>query len=561
MSRVGPLSNQRLANKYMLEELLGMGAFGSVYRAQNERLQRTQAIKVVSAQMMGDPKWHERFNREAQLLASLAHPNIVPVHDFDIDNEKNLLFLVMPYIEGGTLEEIIKERAPLPLEEIEGYLAQICAALDYAHTSGLVHLDLKPANLLFQRHSSTLLLSDFGLAHLMKEGSIEGGTSLHFGTLQYMAPEQFRGQPQRSSDIYALGILLFRMLTGQLPYSGTSLILDHLQAPIPSAVALRPDLPAEMDLLISKALAKEPTERFSTAGLLLKVFRLALSPPLSGRLGGAPKGFQIDITSTTKALPVVEALQREDRELHVQRQTQSQSFRPPLQEIALLVPEITALERREIFHKKVYGYSSSLFWILPCFFLFSLGLVYDTYRFSFLFTSVALLLAALCSYILAYRKSLSLLNVFASLFVSLVLIYPFSEIGWHLLPTTRTHPLTSTIILMGTRDLFTSRQVVFGLLVGGIWSCINYWWYFSSNTRRITLIADVGIILLVSGVMALPTWLMVAYLATMLNWGFGFGASWYWSLVYLVVALLGGTGFADLLHLLFRSNSIEHGER
>src|SRR5947208_12236016 len=147
MTSLGPLSNQRLGNKYLLGELLGEGGCGVVYKAQNLRLNRAQAIKVLRGKYANDPKFRERFEREAQTLASLDHPNILPVHDFDI--EGNTAYLVMPFISRGTLQDILDKKGKLGLEEAESYLKQMCAALDYAHKQkNIVHLDFKPLNLL-----------------------------------------------------------------------------------------------------------------------------------------------------------------------------------------------------------------------------------------------------------------------------------------------------------------------------------------------------------------------------------------------------------------------------
>lgn len=285
MPDLGPLSSQTLGNKYLLGELLGEGGFGVVYKAQNMRLNRSQAIKVLRGKYANDPKFRERFEREAQTLASLDHPNILPVHDFDI--EGNTAYLVMPFIGGGTLQDILDKRGKLSLEETAIYLKQMCAALDYAHTQkNIAHLDFKPLNLLVHE-DGRLLLSDFGLAHLMKDGKAQGGTSLFLGSLAYKAPEQFRGEPTKRSDIYALGVTLYQMLSGKFPFEGTQeeIVIQHImpQYRPPSLVESQSDLPKGLDAIIEKAMAKKPEERFATAGELLKAFNAVLSPqPNSG---------------------------------------------------------------------------------------------------------------------------------------------------------------------------------------------------------------------------------------------------------------------------------------
>jgi serine/threonine protein kinase len=197
MAEQGPLSGQKLGDKYLLGDLLGQGGFGVVYQAQHVLLGRPQAIKILLEQHFASPKFRERFLREARTLAGLDHINILPVHDFGIEGTR--AYLVMPYISGGTLDSMLRGRpGPAGLGAIWRCIEQICLALDYAHTRSVAHLDLKPGNLLVHE-DGRLLLSDFGLAHLMEQGAIEGSTSLQFGTPAYMAPEHLQGQPERRS--------------------------------------------------------------------------------------------------------------------------------------------------------------------------------------------------------------------------------------------------------------------------------------------------------------------------------------------------------------------------
>jgi serine/threonine protein kinase len=277
MLKQGPLSGQTLGGKYLLGELLGQGGFGAVYRAENQMLHRQQAVKVLLEERFSEEKFRERFLREARTLAALDHANIV--HVDDIGMEGNLIYLVMPYISGGTLQDLMKARSgPLALEQITRYLEQICSALGYAHAQGVVHLDLKPSNLLVHK-DGRLLLSDFGLAHLMEQGAIEGGTSLQFGSPLYMAPEQFDGKPSRQSDLYALGVILYQMLAGRHPFEASTpaaVMRKHLTEPPPSLRTAQPDLPVALDAVLAKALAKQPEQRYGRAGELLVDFRAAL---------------------------------------------------------------------------------------------------------------------------------------------------------------------------------------------------------------------------------------------------------------------------------------------
>ena len=185
----------------------------------------------------------------------------------------------MPLVSGGTLHNILQRRAQqLSLEQVALYLAQISTALDYAHRHNVVHLDLKPQNLLVHADGQ-LLLSDFGLAHLIKQEELEGGSSLLYGTPQYKSPEHWRGEPEKCSDIYALGLILYEMLTGQRPFKGTTpeaIMMQHITKQPPPLRSLRPELPEQLEGVLQKALAKEPSQRYQLAETLLVDFRAAI---------------------------------------------------------------------------------------------------------------------------------------------------------------------------------------------------------------------------------------------------------------------------------------------
>jgi serine/threonine protein kinase len=292
MIKQGPLSGQVLGGKYLLGELLGKGGFGAVYKAENQMLGRPQAVKVLLEEHFSDVKFRDRFLREARTLAALDHANIVHVDELGVQDD--LIYLIMPYISGGTLQERMKARSgPLSLDEIGRALEQICSALGYAHAQGVVHLDLKPLNLLIHQ-DGRLLLSDFGLAHLMEQGAIEGGTSLQFGSPLYMAPEHFDGRPEQRSDLYAVGIILYQLLTGRHPFEASTpaaIMRKQLTEPPPPLRQVRPDLPANLEAMMTVALAKQPEQRFQSAAALLVAFKQAASgqaavPAPSGPLAG-----------------------------------------------------------------------------------------------------------------------------------------------------------------------------------------------------------------------------------------------------------------------------------
>jgi len=278
MMKHGPLSGQVLGGKYLLGELLGKGGFGAVYKATNQTLGRPQAVKVLLEEHFSDVKFRDRFLREARTLAALDHANIVHVDELGVQDD--LIYLVMPYLSGGTLQDALRARGgPLPLEQTTRYLEQICSALGYAHAEGVVHLDLKPLNLLIHQ-DGRLLLSDFGLAHLMEQGAIEGGTSLQFGSPLYMAPEHFDGKPEQRSDLYAVGIILYQMLTGRHPFEASTpaaIMRKQLTEPPPPLRQARPDLPANLEVMLSVALEKQPANRFQSARAMFSAFKQAVA--------------------------------------------------------------------------------------------------------------------------------------------------------------------------------------------------------------------------------------------------------------------------------------------
>ena len=297
MSEYGPLSGQKLGDKYLLGDLLGEGGFGVVYKAQHLHLRRQQAIKVLLERHFRTSAFRDRFLREAQIIATLDHPYIVHVDDFWVETSQ--AYLVMPFISGGTLQDHLQglHKHHLKLEQVTTYLEYICVALDDAHKRNVAHLDLKPLNLLVHE-DGRLLLTDFGLAHLMKQGIVEGGSSLGFGTPHYMAPEHIMGHPERLSDIFSLGVMLYQMLVGRLPFEGLTpeavMIKNMTEWPLPPR-AYRPELPQGVEDVLARALAKKPEQRFQTANELLTACKNALvtvkkpiSPSRASNLIGSP---------------------------------------------------------------------------------------------------------------------------------------------------------------------------------------------------------------------------------------------------------------------------------
>lgn len=256
-----------------IERELGEGAMATVYLATQRSLQRKVALKVMAAALAADPSFAERFLREGRTLARLSHPNTVTIHD--IGNVGSCYYMAMEYLPNGTLKERIQQGLDPELGLV--YVRQVAAALGYAHSQGLVHRDVKPANILF-RADGTAVLSDFGIAKSIEDNTQFTQVGFAVGTPSYMSPEQARGQEiDGRADLYALGVVLYEILTGKLPYNGKdslSTALAHLTEPLP-------ELPIEQGRyqdILRQLLAKDPAERFPTAGALIAALdRLAPS--------------------------------------------------------------------------------------------------------------------------------------------------------------------------------------------------------------------------------------------------------------------------------------------
>ncbi len=255
--------------RYEIKTEIGRGGMATVYLAHDPRFRRDVAVKVLPRQYTHDPMFRARFDREAQTIAALEHPAIVPVHDFGEDNGQP--FLVMRYMPGGSLAEKLEYDA-LSLNQAAKILKRIASALDRAHSQGIVHRDLKPGNILFDRYDDAYL-ADFGIAKMAEATAALTGNSL-IGTPAYMSPEQVKGgEVDGRSDIYALGVILFEMLTGQQPFEARTPIavaFKHVHEPIPDMRARKADLSPTLQFTINQAMSKNPDERFQVAADLAK---------------------------------------------------------------------------------------------------------------------------------------------------------------------------------------------------------------------------------------------------------------------------------------------------
>ena len=249
---------------YRIVERLGRGGMAAVYKAYQPSLDRYVAIKVLPAHLADEPGFAERFRREARAVAKLEHPHILPVHDYGQEGERT--YIAMRYVEGGTLKDLLGKPLALPL--IVDLIGQIAEALDYAHEHGIIHRDVKPSNVLLDR-GNWALLTDFGVARMVEATQQLTGTGVGVGTPAYMSPEQGQGKKvDRRSDVYSLGVVLYEMLTGRVPFEAETplaVVWKHVNEPLPLPRSLNPETPGAFERVVLKAMAKEPGQRFETA--------------------------------------------------------------------------------------------------------------------------------------------------------------------------------------------------------------------------------------------------------------------------------------------------------
>lgn len=251
--------------RYEIEGELGHGGMASVYVARDPFVNRRVAIKVLSHKLVSDTLFHEHFQREAEVIASLEHDCIVPIFDFGWHG--NQPYIVMRHMTGGTFQDRI-DGEKLRLSDLARIISRVAEGLDAAHKNDIIHRDVKPSNILFD-DSNKAFLSDFGLAKILHQSTGTTGAFL-IGTPAYMSPEQIQNYPlDGRSDVYGLGVLLFKALTKRLPFENESpmaMAVAHVAEEIPELGKLRPDLNSSWGEIIQKALAKEPDERYTTAG-------------------------------------------------------------------------------------------------------------------------------------------------------------------------------------------------------------------------------------------------------------------------------------------------------
>jgi eukaryotic-like serine/threonine-protein kinase len=257
MSVVGEV----IVERYELEELVGTGGMSSVFKARDRLLERPVALKILHEQYTLDPEYVERFRREARAVAQLAHPNIVTV--IDRGEQDGRQFIVFEYVDGENLKQVVNREGALPVRDAVELTIQVARALGFAHERGIVHRDVKPQNVILG-DDGRAKVTDFGIARSVDvDGVTQTGTVV--GTSDYIAPEQAQGrQVDAQTDVYSLGVVLYELITGDVPYDGENFVavaMQHVHQPVPSVLDRRPDCPPRLDLVVQRAMAKDPEDR------------------------------------------------------------------------------------------------------------------------------------------------------------------------------------------------------------------------------------------------------------------------------------------------------------
>ncbi|WP_404409085.1 Stk1 family PASTA domain-containing Ser/Thr kinase [Jeotgalibacillus malaysiensis] len=307
---------KRLSGRYKVLKSIGSGGMANVYLARDMILDRDVAVKVLRMDYVSEANMLKRFQREAQSATSLTHPNIVSM--YDVGDEGDYYFLVMEFVEGMTLKQYIQEHSPLDLGDAINIMLQLTSAIAHAHHNGIIHRDIKPQNILIDQEGN-IKITDFGIAMALSATAITQTNSV-MGTVHYLSPEQARGgTASKKSDIYSLGIVMYELITGTLPYEGESPIsiaLKHLQSDLPRPSEVVKDLPQSLENVILKAAAKDPHYRYASADEMTEDLKTVLNPERASEPLFAPAP---DLEAT-KAIPIIRdrmnVVQAEDTKVH-----------------------------------------------------------------------------------------------------------------------------------------------------------------------------------------------------------------------------------------------------
>lgn len=307
------LIGRRLNDRYKVLQVIGGGGMANVYLGRDMILDRDVAIKVLRLDFASDDAFIKRFHREAQSATSIAHPNIVSI--YDVGEEEDIYYIIMEYVPGMTLKQYILQESPLSLDKAIHIMTQITSAIAHAHQYGIIHRDIKPQNILID-HDDTIKVTDFGIAVALSSTTITHTNSV-LGSVHYLSPEQARGGlANKRSDIYSLGIVLFELLTGRVPFSGESAVsiaLKHLQTETPSPKRWNPSIPQSVENVVLKATTKDPFYRYSSVEELEADLQSAVHPNRYNE-----QRFTVpDDEEVTKAIPVIKEDFVESEETHV----------------------------------------------------------------------------------------------------------------------------------------------------------------------------------------------------------------------------------------------------
>ena len=340
---------QKINNRYEIEKLIGEGGMANVYLAHDMILDRKVAVKVLRGDLSGDEKFVRRFQREALSASSLSHPNIVEI--YDVGEDEGNFYIVMEYIEGKTLKQLIKKRGVLSLPEVIDIMLQLLDALSTAHDSYIIHRDIKPQNIMI-KETGLVKITDFGIAMAINSASLTQTNSV-MGSVHYLPPEQASGKGSTiRSDIYSLGILMFEMLTGKLPYKGDSAVeiaLKHMKNEFPSAKEINPVIPQSVENIIIKAAAKNPKNRYRDARQMAEDIKTCLDEQ---RLNEEKITFRYPETDLTDSKKI--SIQTEENKTNVE-------------------PKIKQIKEEDVIDKKN---KSKIKLIILISFIFSLSLLF-----------------------------------------------------------------------------------------------------------------------------------------------------------------------------------------
>jgi serine/threonine protein kinase len=343
------LLGQVLAGKYRIDEKIDEGGMGCVYRATHVLMEKVVAVKVLHPALAADDKIVARFTREAKAASRISHPHAIVVTDFG-ESENGVVYMVMEYLRGRTLKDIIRAEGPMPLARAVEIVRQVAGALDAAHAEGVIHRDLKSDNIMLEETASGgdwAKVLDFGIAKIQQDvDKTDPGLTapnLIIGTPQYMSPEQCSqaSDIDARSDIYSFGIILFEMLAGHVPFAGdspTATMMKHLQEPPPSVLDERKDLPAGVGLVVVRALAKRPEDRFQKAGELADALAVAAAEDVPAPVAGAIDTDRI-VIPTTPNEPARTTLVTEDEDATVVSASHARPTTDELPAPVVLPPE------------------------------------------------------------------------------------------------------------------------------------------------------------------------------------------------------------------------------